>query len=492
MIPAAFDYVRADSADEAIAAPRRARRRGQAPRRRPLAAAADEAAPGHARRCWSTSAASPTSPTSATEGDHVAIGAPHPPPRRRDSRRCCRRRCRCWPTSAGHVGDPQVRHRGTLGGSLAHGDPASDLPAVVLALGGTLVRQGPERRPRRSPPPTSSPGFLETALAPDELLTEVRVPKVPGAGWSFQKFNRRAQDWAIVGVAAVAERRHRRGAGEHGLDAAPGHRGRGRRWPAGASAADAAAVADEGTEPAGRPQRHRGVPPPPGQGARPPGAGGGRQAAVASRVASTTAPPTDVDDVPGRGARRPRPGDDLARRRAGEHGYLADEGLATVVFLALTLQRPLLLEGDAGSARPRWPRCSAAWTGGELLRLQCYEGIDVAQAVYEWDHARQLLHLRAAEAAGAAARPSSVEDELYAERFLVRRPLLAGGRRRRGAAAGAADRRGRPGRRRVRGLPARGPVRLGGHRPRARHVPRRRRRRWWSSRRTAPATCTTP
>jgi carbon-monoxide dehydrogenase medium subunit len=102
---------------------------------------------------------------------------------------------------AGLVGDPQVRHRGTLGGTVAHGDPASDLPAVVLALGGTLVATGPNGT-REIPATEFFTGFLETALAPDELLTEIRVPKSPG-GWSYQKFNRRAQDWAIVGVAAV-------------------------------------------------------------------------------------------------------------------------------------------------------------------------------------------------------------------------------------------------------------------------------------------------
>src|SRR5207253_1580912 len=103
---------------------------------------------------------------------------------------------------AGLVGDPQVRHRGTIGGSLAHGDPASDLPAVVLALGGTLVAKGPGGE-REIPAGEFFTGFLETALAPDEMLTEIRVPKVAGAGWSYQKFNRRAIDWAIVGVAAV-------------------------------------------------------------------------------------------------------------------------------------------------------------------------------------------------------------------------------------------------------------------------------------------------
>ncbi|MBV9661375.1 MAG: MoxR family ATPase, partial [Acidimicrobiales bacterium] len=108
----------------------------------------------------------------------------------------------------------------------------------------------------------------------------------------------------------------------------------------------------------------------------------------------------------------------------GEEGYLADEGLATSIFLSLALHRPLLLEGEAGVGKTEVAKVLAAWTGGELLRLQCYEGIDVSQAVYEWDYARQLLHLRAAEAGGARAA-AAAEDELYSDRFLVRRPLLA-------------------------------------------------------------------
>ena len=101
------------------------------------------------------------------------------------------------------------------------------------------------------------------------------------------------------------------------------------------------------------------------------------------------------------------------------HDYLADEGLATAIFLALHLERPLLLEGEAGVGKTEVAKVLSRWTGGQLLRLQCYEGIDVGQAVYEWDYSRQLLHLRAAEARGV-----DVEDELYSERFLVRRPLL--------------------------------------------------------------------
>jgi MoxR-like ATPase len=105
-----------------------------------------------------------------------------------------------------------------------------------------------------------------------------------------------------------------------------------------------------------------------------------------------------------------------------DQGYLADDGLATAVFLALKLGRPLLLEGDAGVGKTEVARAVAAWTGGPLVRLQCHDGIDAAQALYEWDHARQLLHLRAAEVTGAVA---DVEASLYEERFLIRRPLLA-------------------------------------------------------------------
>ena len=116
------------------------------------------------------------------------------------------------------------------------------------------------------------------------------------------------------------------------------------------------------------------------------------------------------------------------------NGYLADEGLATVIFLAMALKRPLLLEGEAGVGKTEVAKVLSRWTGGELLRLQCYEGIDVSQAVYEWDYSRQLLHLRAAElrsttgslTANVADSTSSVdiENELYSERFLVRRALL--------------------------------------------------------------------
>ena len=106
--------------------------------------------------------------------------------------------------------------------------------------------------------------------------------------------------------------------------------------------------------------------------------------------------------------------------------YLADRGLATAVFLSLRQNRPLLLEGEAGVGKTELAKSLSNWAEGDLIRLQCYEGIDSNQAVYEWDYARQLLHLRTAEASGRTLDISTdaLEGELYDERFLIRRPLL--------------------------------------------------------------------
>jgi len=100
------------------------------------------------------------------------------------------------------VGDPQVRRRGTFGGSLVHGDSAADLPAAVLALGGTFVLQGPAGR-REVAADDFFVGYFQTAVGPDELLVEVRLPRLPGSGWGYEKFVRRANDWAVVAVAVV-------------------------------------------------------------------------------------------------------------------------------------------------------------------------------------------------------------------------------------------------------------------------------------------------
>ncbi|MFD4137713.1 FAD binding domain-containing protein [Streptomyces sp. NPDC058572] len=103
------------------------------------------------------------------------------------------------------VADPAVRHRGTIGGSLSHADPAGDLPSVLLALDGEMVAAGPQGR-RTIPARAFFTDYLETVLRPDELLVEVRVPKADNWGFHYEKFSRTAQDWAIVGVAAMVRR----------------------------------------------------------------------------------------------------------------------------------------------------------------------------------------------------------------------------------------------------------------------------------------------
>jgi aerobic carbon-monoxide dehydrogenase medium subunit len=156
--------------------------------------------------------------------------------------------------TAARIGDPQVRHRGTIGGSLAHGDPASDLPAVMLAIGAELVIRGPEGD-RTVPASEFFTGVFETAVGPAEMLTEVRVPKLGGSeGWAYLKAQRRAQDWATVGVAAIVRRTggsvDSASIGLVSMGATPLRAGAAEAALAsGSSVADAAALLAEGTEP---------------------------------------------------------------------------------------------------------------------------------------------------------------------------------------------------------------------------------------------------
>ena len=156
--------------------------------------------------------------------------------------------------TAGQIGDPQVRHRGTLGGTLSHGDPASDMPAVMLALGAELVAQGKSGE-RVILATDFFTGVFETALAPDEVLVEARVPKLGAStGWAYLKANRRAQDWATVGVAALVHRDNGSVAGASvGLVNMGGTPLRAKAvedaLASGSSAADAAALVAEGAEP---------------------------------------------------------------------------------------------------------------------------------------------------------------------------------------------------------------------------------------------------
>ena len=199
MIPAAFDYVRASSAAEAVSLI------GQHGDDAKFLAGGHSLLPLMRLRLAQPSVLVDIGRVSDLSyirdaGDHIAIGALT---RHMDveTSPVLAQHAPLLAHAAGHVGDPQVRHRGTIGGSIAHADPASDLPATTLALGATYVAQGPNGT-REIAATDFYQGFLESALAPDEMLTEIRVPKMAGAGWSFQKFNRRAQDWAIVGVAA--------------------------------------------------------------------------------------------------------------------------------------------------------------------------------------------------------------------------------------------------------------------------------------------------
>jgi aerobic carbon-monoxide dehydrogenase medium subunit len=138
------------------------------------------------------------------DGDHLAVGALtcHEDVHRNQS---LARHSPIVAHAAGEIGDPQVRHCGTIGGSIAHGDPASDMPSVMLALEADFVIQGPSGT-RTAPAASFFKGLFEVDLSPQEMLTEIRIPSRPDAGWSYVKFAHRAQDWATVGVAVVAER----------------------------------------------------------------------------------------------------------------------------------------------------------------------------------------------------------------------------------------------------------------------------------------------
>jgi len=146
--------------------------------------------------------------------------------------------------AASLVGDPQIRHRGTIGGSLAHADPAADLPMALVALGGSVELTGPEGT-RRVAADDFFTGFFETALADGELLTAVRVPRQPGVPWGYQKFVRRANDWAIVGAAAIGGRIALANMASTPVRA----RAAEQALAGGASPAEAAALAAKGTSP---------------------------------------------------------------------------------------------------------------------------------------------------------------------------------------------------------------------------------------------------
>lgn len=246
MIPVAFEYKRASSADEALSL---------------LAEHGDDAkllAGGHSLLpLMKLRLAAPEYIIDIGRlddlsyvrdgGDHVAIGALT---RHRDveTNALLAAESPLLGYATSHVGDPQVRHRGTIGGSVSHADPASDLPATLLALGASFVVRSSSGE-RTIAADDFFVGFLESALDPTELLTEIRVPKRAGAGWGFQKFNRRAQDWAIVGASAWKSDGNA-GVALVNMDSKPMRATAVEQALAqGASAAEAAELAAEGTDP---------------------------------------------------------------------------------------------------------------------------------------------------------------------------------------------------------------------------------------------------
>ncbi|HET8788544.1 MAG TPA: xanthine dehydrogenase family protein subunit M [Actinomycetes bacterium] len=201
MIPAAFDYTVAESADHAVSL------LGEHGEDAKLLAGGHSLLPLMRLRLAAPSVLIDIGRIGDLNyirdgGDHVAVGALTTMEEAHFSELLLRD-CPILAHTAGEVGDPQVRHRGTVGGTVAHSDPASDIPTVLLALDATLVVKGPDGE-RTVPAADFWTGIFESALGPQDLLTEIRVPKLAGAGWNYQKFHPRAQDWAIVGVAAVA------------------------------------------------------------------------------------------------------------------------------------------------------------------------------------------------------------------------------------------------------------------------------------------------
>jgi aerobic carbon-monoxide dehydrogenase medium subunit len=244
MIPAPFEYVRAGSVEDALAA---LTENGEDAK---LLAGGHSLLPMMKLRLAFPSVLVDVGRLRALsytrlEGDEVAIGALTRHAELASSE-VLHREVPLLPHVATLVGDPQVRHRGTIGGSLAHADPAADLPSAIRALDGVLVLQGRSGQ-RRVGAAEFFAGYFETALRPDEMLVEVRVPRRGSAGWAYEKFVRRANDWAIVAVAVANGRVALANMGGVPVRAVATEQA----LASGASVEDAAALADEGTEPVG-------------------------------------------------------------------------------------------------------------------------------------------------------------------------------------------------------------------------------------------------
>ena len=356
---------------------------------------------------------------------------------------------------AGLIGDPAVRNRGTIGGSIANNDPAADYPAACLALGATIVTNK-----RKIAADEFFTGLFETALEAGEIIAKVSFPIPQKAGYA--KFRNPASRYALVGVFVAKRGADVRvavtGAGANGVFRARAGGGPAKRFapksldgiavPRDGLNSDIHADADYRAHLIGV-MAKRAVD---GDGVR-----GGRPTrldascrGVRLRLTCAAVRQSRACSALRRGAQAvtaaPASIDETLALLHGA-GYVADRALATVLFLA-----PAAWAGRCSSkarrasARPRSPRCWPPRSGRRLIRLQCYEGLDVASAVYEWNYAGQMMAIRLAEAGGAVDR-ERLESDVFSERYLIKRPLLQALEPDPARRAGAAHRRARPHRR---------------------------------------------
>ena len=316
---------------------------------------------------------------------------------------------------AGLIGDPAVRHKGTIGGSLANNDPTADYPAACLALGATIVTNK-----RRLKPEEFFQGLFTTSLESDEIITKVMFP-VPKKA-AYIKFRNQASRYALVGVFVAKRPSDVRvavtGAGSDGvfrvtsfeealkkrfshkaLDGIDGAGGRLEQRPAWQRRISRAS--DRG---AGAPRRRS----------------RDRQSLTLPEHSHQIGVPTI--GIPMTASALPTSVDAMLELLTSR-GYLAERSLATVTYLSLRMGRPLFLEGEAGVGKTEIAKVLSAALGRKLIRLQCYEGLDVASAVYEWNSAAQMIAIRLAEAAGDTDR-DQLSSDIFAERYLIKRPLL--------------------------------------------------------------------
>ena len=288
------------------------------------------------------------------------------------------------------IGDPAVRHKGTIGGSLANNDPTADYPAAVLALGATIVTNK-----RRLKAEEFFQGLFTTALESDEIITKVMFPLPKKA--AYIKFRNQASRYALVGVFVAKRPSDVRvavtGAGSDGVFRVTSfEEALKKRFSH--KVLDGLSVPAEGlnSDLHGSAEYRAHLI-----------AVLARRAVEAATAKVNLLIPAIETGLLMSASALPRSVDAMLELLTS-HGYLAERSLATVTYLSLRMGRPLFLEGEAGVGKTEIAKVLSAALGRKLIRLQCYEGLDVASAVYEWNSAAQMIAIRLAEAAGDTDR----------------------------------------------------------------------------------------